>query len=169
MLITIRNFGLFWENDLKHTTQHFTILIFLLWHNKVVIMIIVEFPIICFDFGCGKKIIKSWILHIRLSTTRNFGPFWENDLRHTPQHFRILILLLWHHKVVIVIIVVFPIICFDFGCGKKIIIKSWILHIRLSTIWNFGPFWENDLRHTPQYFRIFISFIGALESGDNVN
>ena len=66
-----------------------------------------------------KIIIESWILHIRLSTMRNFGPFWENDLRHTPQLFGILIFLLLHYKVVIMIIVEFPIICFDFGCGKK--------------------------------------------------
>ena len=50
---------------------------------------------------------------------RNFGPFWENDLRHTPQLFGILIFLLLHYKVVIGIIEEFPINSFDFGCGKK--------------------------------------------------
>ena len=50
---------------------------------------------------------------------RDFGPLWENDIKHTPQHFRNLIFLLWHYKVVIMIIVAFPIISFDFGCGKK--------------------------------------------------
>ena len=77
--------------------------------------------------------IKSLILHIRLSTIGDFGPFWENDLRHTPQHFTILILLSGHYKVVIIIIKVFPLISIDFRCGKKIMIKSRILHVRLST------------------------------------
>ena len=66
-----------------------------------------------------KIIIESWILHIRLSTMRNFGPFWENDLRHTPQLFGILIFLLWHYKMVIMLIKEYPIICFDFGCGEN--------------------------------------------------
>jgi len=71
-------------------------------------------------------------LHIRLSTIRNFGPFWENDLRHTPQHFRILIFLLWHYIVVIMIIVEFSIEMLDLGVNNNN--KSLVLLLKKNLV-----------------------------------
>ena len=34
---------------------------------------------------------------------------------------------------------------------------------------HFGPFWENDFNYNPQHFRILIFFIVALQSGNRDN
>ena len=93
--MTLSKFGPFWGNGFKYTSQHLMFLIFIFRPLKVLIKIIVEFPICRSYVGVNKKSKKSWVLQARLTTLLKFGPFWGNGFQDTSQHLMFLIFLMW--------------------------------------------------------------------------